>query len=205
MPCPSVMIFHVDHLQILKRDLQKMLNIQRLKQIRYSLTIDVCKTLVQCLVISHLDYANAILVGLPICELNKLQRIQNIAAKCILGRDYRDSSTQTLKDLHWLPIRARIDFKIASLIFKCLNNTAPQYLIDLIKPNLSKRPGLRSRNNGILLEIPFTSKKTFADRSFSVYGPKLWNNLPFNVRSSGNFESFKKCLKTHLFTRKFIL
>ena len=180
-----------------------MLNIQRLKQIRYSLTTDVCKCLVQCLVLSHLDYANAILVGLPKCDINKIQKIQNIAAKLILGRSFRDSATQALKDLHWLPINARIDFKISLLIFKCLNHTAPNYLIDLIKPKLTKRPGLRSNDNGIFLITPYTKRKTFAERSFSVYGPKLWNSLPIKVRSSSNITNFRKCLKTYLFIREF--
>ena len=172
-----------------------MLNIQRLKQIRYSLTTDVCKCLVQCLVLSHLDYANAILIGLPKCDINKLQKIQNIAAKLILGRSYRDSATQSLKDLHWLPISARIDFKVSLLVFKCLHHTAPDYLTELLKPKVVKRSGIRSNDNGIILEIPFTRRKTFADRSFSVYGPILWNSLPFDVRNCNSLPTFRKKLK----------
>ena len=102
-----------------------MLNLQRLKLIRPCLTIDACKTLVQGLVISHLDYANAVFAGLPQCELKKLQRVQNIAAKLILRKKKYDSASACRKDLHWLPIPARIDFKIILLVFKCLTNKAP--------------------------------------------------------------------------------
>ena len=67
-----------------------MLNLQRLKLIRPCLSVDACKTLVQGLVISHLDYANAVFAGLPQCELKKLQRVQNIPAKLILRKKKYD-------------------------------------------------------------------------------------------------------------------
>ena len=155
-----------------------MLNLQRLKLIRCSLGVDACKTLVQCLVISHLDYANAILANIPTCQLKKLQRVQNIAAKLILRKQYTDSSTESRKALHWLPMTARIDFKILMLVFKCLNNSAPEYLQALITRKKPSRQGLRFQNDDKLLEVPFTRRHTFGDRSFSVYGPKIWNLLP---------------------------
>ena len=173
-----------------------MLNLQRIKLIRYSLSIDTCKQLVQCLVISHLDYANSILAGLPLCAINKLQRVQNMAAKLILKRNYQDSATDCLKSLHWLPIKARIDFKVLLLIFKCFNKTAPNYLSNLIDAKKQSRPGLRSNSNSKILNVPFTKQKTFADRSFSVYWPRLWNSLPDNIRTCDNLNSFRKLIKT---------
>ena len=179
-----------------------MLNIQRLKLMRSSLTVETCKTLVQGLVISHLDYANAILAGLPNCELNKLQRVQNIAAKLILKKTKRDSATECRKQLHWLPIKARIEFKILVLVYKCLNNMAPEYLKSLLSYKLESKQGLRSKDNKELA-VPHTVRKTFADRSFSVYGPRVWNKLPLDLRDCTSLPMFKQRLKTHLFRRSY--
>ena len=179
-----------------------MLNIQRLKLIRSSLSVATCKTLVQGLVISHLDYANAILAGLPNCEINKLQRVQNIAAKITLKKTKRDSATNCRKELHWLPIKARIDFKILVLVYRCLNNLAPDYLKSLIRYKVKSREGLRSCQNK-QLAVPRTTRKTFADRSFSVYGPKVWNELPRDLQNCSSLPSFKKKLKTRLFIREY--
>ena len=93
-----------------------MFNIQRIKMIRPSLSTETCKTLVQGLVISHLDYANATLAGLPSYLIGKVQKVQNVAAKLILNKKKFDSSTECMKESHWLPIRARIAFKVLMLV-----------------------------------------------------------------------------------------
>ena len=148
-----------------------MLNIQRIKLIRLSLSIETCKTLVQALVISHLDYANTTLAGLPSYLIHRFQKVQNIAAKLVLNKKKFDSSTDCMKELHWLPIRARIEFKVLMLVYKCWQNKAPLYLRSLIKDKKSRRVGLRSDKDNLLLEVPRTIKKTYASRSFSVCGP----------------------------------
>ena len=89
--------------------------------------------LICSLVLSHLDHSNAILYNCSDLVLNKMQRVQNAAAKIVLQRNYKSSSLLALKDLHWLPIRARIEFKILLSVYKCLNDVSfPQYLKDLI-------------------------------------------------------------------------
>ena len=73
-----------------------------LKLIRNSLSKEVCQRIVQALVISHLDYANAILIDLPDITMKKLQRVQNIATRLVLGNESREeSSKENLKKLHW--------------------------------------------------------------------------------------------------------
>lgn len=96
------------------------INLQRLKKIRSFLTQEAAKTLVVSLVLSHLDYANSLLSGLAIKTISILQKIQDLAAKMILGRNKYASSTQARNELHWLPIIARVKFKIISLVHKCL-------------------------------------------------------------------------------------
>ena len=103
---------------------------------------------------SHLDYCNAIFSGLPEYLLDLLQKVQNVAAKLVLGMKKDDSATAALTTLHWLPIRARIDFKILTVIQKCLSGNAPGYLLNLLAPLGVNHEGLRSNNAVKCLLIP---------------------------------------------------
>ena len=86
------------------------------------------KSLVQAFISSRLDYCNAILYGLPDKLMRRLQSVQNAAARLITGASRRDHITPILRQLHWLPVRRRVDFKIAVLVFQCLTGQAPGYL-----------------------------------------------------------------------------
>ena len=111
-----------------------------------------------------------------------------------------------MMELHWLPIKQQIQFKILVLTYKCLNNSAPEYFKDLIVTITPTRGGLRfSSNKAICLLIPKTKCKTFANRSFSMAAPKLWNHLPEDLRLSESLEIFKKRLKTLLFQQAYSL
>ena len=153
---------------------------------------------------SHLDYCNSLLYGLPECVTGKLQQVQNIAAKLLLNLGKRDSPWLAMYKLHWLPIRFRLDYKLALLIFKCYKGEAPKYLCDLL--GINERTGIsRSlrlyQEDAISYRIPLTKSKTFADRSFSVAGPRIWNGLPVDLQCSRTVDSFKAKLKTYLFCK----
>ena len=81
---------------------------------------------------SHIDYDSAMLFGLPDVTIKRLQRLQHAAARLILNRCQRDSATEILKELHWLPIRYRVLYKLSLLMFKCMNNIGPAYLKELL-------------------------------------------------------------------------
>ena len=102
-----------------------MSNLMWIRNICKFLTKDTCTTLMLGLVVSHLDYCNSILARVPKVTLNQLQRVQNMAAKVTLGHDKSASSNEALIDLHWLPVAQRIDFKVATMVFKCLKGEAP--------------------------------------------------------------------------------
>ena len=144
------------------------------------------------LVISHLDYANALLGDLPKCSIDQLQQVQNIAAKIVLGKGRYDSSTRCLAELHRLPIQQRIEFKIITLVHKSLHGLAPQYLVNLFTRKVPRREGLCSNGRTSQLEIPATTRKTFAARAFSVLGPQLWNQLAEELQQIDSYTSFKK-------------
>ena len=93
-------------------------NIRRIK--RY-LDIETLQHVVRALVISRLDYGNFLLFGATEHELDKVQRLQNNAARLVCSISKRDHITPTLKKLHWLPIRERIQFKLCLFVFKCMN------------------------------------------------------------------------------------
>ena len=175
-----------------------MTNFQRIKSIRHLLDDHSCADLCISLCISPLDYANALLYGLPEASISKLQHVQNMCAKSALRKGKYDSPSECMFHLYWLPIRQCISFKILVLTHKCPNGIGPQYLKDLIVELKPTRPRLRSKTTHRLL-TPKTSYKTFAARLFSVAAPVLWNSLPEDIKNITSVLSFKKALKTHLF------
>ena len=136
--------------------------------------------------------------GLPDYLLDKLQRVQNAAARLLCGIGKYDHISPTLKSLHWLPVKQRIEFKISVLVYKCLNGLAPQYLCKLLH-FYAKDRDLRSADDKTLLEMP-QSRTKFGERAFCYYAPKIWNSLPKDMRSSKSIDTFKKKVKTHLFS-----
>ena len=176
-----------------------MANFFRIRGIRKYLNKDACQTLLLGLCISHLDYTNAILYGLPDVDIDKLQRIQTMCAKLVLNRKKSDSATEALKELHWIPVRLRITFKLLMVIHRCLHGDAPKYLKDLLIRTPAPERNLRSSIDTERLIIPRIKLKTFASRAFSVAGPTEWNKLPLRIRHLTSYGQFKKEVKTHLF------
>ena len=172
--------------------------LRQIGHIRQYLNSDATKSLVNSLVTSRLDYCNSLLFGLPKKTLNKLKIVQNTSARIITGTPRRHHITPVLKELHWIPVQHRIQFKILTYTFKALHGQAPDYiasLLDVYKPYRE----LRSGSNGTTLVVPKSRTKMYGDRSFMTVAPSLWNSLPSEIRSSSTISSFKKSLKTHLF------
>ena len=185
--------------QITMKCRSAMNGLRLIRQIRHHLSDDACHVIVLGLVISHLDYANALYINLPSTEINKLQRIQNFAAKLITNKGKFESASSALKQLHWLPIRQRIEQKVLTLVYKSVvDRTGPKYLQSKFV-RFEQDRNLRSNAKIHRLKQPKTKFKTFADRAISVAGPRLWNNLPDHIKACESIEAFKKKLKTLLF------
>ena len=172
-------------------------HLRNISKIRKYLDRNSTEILIHAFVSSKLDNCNSLLYGLPDYQIRKLLLIQNTAARIVtLTRQY-DHITSTLLDLHWLPVHSRIVCKLLLLVYKGLNGIAPFYITDLLHFRNYSR-SLRSASMH-LLQVPRVYTKTYGDRAFSIAGPKLWNQLPLNLRQIEGVNSFKKALKTYLF------
>jgi len=104
-------------------------------------------------------------------------------------------------ELHWLDINERVQYKLGVIIFRCLQNRAPQYLVDCCVRTsvISSRQRLRSANWRQLV-VPRHSRSKFGYRSFSVAAPMVWNPFPDSLQDpTQSIDNFRLALKTHLF------
>ena len=151
---------------------------------------------------SRLDYCNSLCHGINEGLLNKLQHIQNAAARLVTDTRKYDHITPVLRDLHWLPIRQRIIFKLAIMVYKCQHGLCPSYLAEdcILLSATRGRQHLRSAGRLELL-VPRTRTVTFGPRAFTVAGPGVWNSLPPALREPTlSFNCFRRGLKTCLFS-----
>ena len=175
-----------------------------IRHIRKSLTSECTEKLIHAFITSRLDYCNSLLYGVPDHHMQKLQRVMNASARLIFCAPKHCHITPLLQQLHWLPIRLCVWFKILLITFKVLQGSTPKYLIDLISVLPPCRYDSQRNNKGIRLSTPkYLTKVTMGDRSFMAAAPRLWNSLPLGIRSAGTKSDFKQKLKTFLFPKAF--
>ena len=170
------------------------------KRIRHILNQHTAKLIIQALVLSRLDYCNVLFLGMPDNIIKKLQRVMNTAARVITQTTRSSSITAALKELHWLPVKQRIQFKTALLVYKSLHGLTPSYISDMLQTHTPAR-SLRSSKSNLLTVRK--SRTSYGDRAFSVAAPKLWNSLPDSIKQSSTLNCFRKNLKTHLFKQAY--
>ena len=145
-------------------------------------------------IISKVDYCNALYLQLPKKQLQRLQLVINRCVRLIFGLPRTAHITEHLKSrLHWLPIAARIDFKIILLTYKALNFEEPKYLFHSLLP--TRRPPR-------LKEHKSHGGHVFIRRSFHHSGPRLYNKVPNKIKTLMN-SAFKKGLKTFFYNSAF--
>ena len=150
--------------------------------------------LVHAFINSKLDSANSLLHGLPTFLIDRLQNVQNAAARIITRTKKYDHTKPVLKQLHWLPVNQRINNEILLLTYKALNGLAPSYISELLEPYTPARNPRSSSKN--FLRIPPVS---YGHRCFFFAAPGLWNPFPDFIRLSSSLSSFKTYMKTYLF------
>ena len=136
---------------------------QTICHIRHLLSTDMAHTLACSRILTRLDYCNSIVHGTPVSSIQKLQRVQNNAARIVLQAPRRSHAKPLMRQLHWLPVQHRIDSKVSVLTYKTLNMSVPQYLSQRINRRVNART-LRSTATPLIIQ-PF-SRIDFAKRSF---------------------------------------
>ena len=167
-------------------------------KIRPSLDTKSAQLITQALVTSCLDYCNTLLAGSSKYQIDKLQCIQNTSCQLICNISRYDHVSPAMRDLHWLKITERIVYKLCLLVYKCCNNLAPKYLIELLPSRTCSRP-LRSTHSANITKAYFKNSQCQSSSS-SLAGPRAWNSLLTRVKTAQSLNSFKSLLKTHLFT-----
>ncbi len=175
--------------------------LHNIRKIRPFLTEHAAQLLVQALVISRLDYCNALLAGLPSNTIKPLQMIQNAAAQLVFNEPKRAHVTPLFVSLHWLPVAARIKFKTLMLAYRTTTGSAPTYFHSLLRIYIPSR-SLRSASEQCLV-VPSQRGSKSLSRTFSFTVPGWWNDLPTPIRTAGSLSIFKQQLKTHLFQHYF--
>lgn len=195
---------HLDEELTMKQHVAKVAascfyHIRRLRQIRRRVGTEVTTQLVLAFITSRLDYCNSVLAGLPQVTLEPLQRVQNAAVRLILDLNLWDHVTPGLLQLHWLPIRWRIQYKLCSVMHSIHAGRCPVYMTQCVQTvaNNSTRSGLRSANSTLYVTPRLRTK--FGERAFSFAGPAAWNSLPAEIRDTADFPAFRNKLKTHFF------
>ncbi len=163
-------------------------HLKNISKLRPMLSMLNTEMLINAFMKSRLDYCNALLGGCSARLINKLQMVQNAAARVLTRTRKYDHITPVRSILHWLPIKHRIDFNILLITYKALNGLAPQYLSKLLS-HYSPPRLLRYQNSGHLI-IPRISKPTAGGRSFFYLAPKLWYSLPNTVREAEYYRYF---------------
>ena len=150
-----------NHVQTVCRS--AMFHLRALKHIRPLLNQNDAATIATSLINSRLDYLNSILHDTSTANITFLQRIQNAAARVVLYPNHIQPSDQSLFKLHWLPVKYRIQYKIASLTHSAIQSKQPSYLAQLLQPYTPSRT-LRSSNQSLLI-VPRTHLR-LTDQSF---------------------------------------
>ncbi len=162
-----------------------------IKKIRPFLSEHASQLLVKALVLSRLDYCNALLAGLPASSSKPLQLIQNAAARLMFNEPKRMHVTPLFINLHWLPIAACIKFKAVMFAYKTTTGSAPLYLNSLLQTYVPST-GLHSASEWCII-VP-------SQRGTKLNVPGCtFNDLPNSTRTAESLAIFKNRLKTHLF------
>lgn len=175
-------------------------HLKNIARIRGLLSKPDLEKLVHAFISSRLDYCNGLYTGLPKKTIQKLQRVQNAAARVLTKTKKYDHITPVLRSLHWLPLCERVEFKINLLVYKSLNGLGPKYLLNLLIPYQPSRT-LRSSGKGLL--TVYSPKTKHGKASFRYCAAYFWNKLPETLRCAPNVATFKSRLKTFLFCQAY--
>ena len=176
--------------------------LKRLTTVRCFIPRNSFESVIHSYVTSKLDFCNILFNGLPDVDLNNIQSILNACAKTVTKAKRYDSASEQLKTLHWLPIVQRAKYKCLLFCHKLAHKDSnlPQYFKEH-DTNIKVPSRITRSSSGILLHSSFRPKlMSTSSRCFQSCGVDLWNKLPIHIRNIKSYSSFKKHIKTILFT-----
>ena len=164
-------------------------HLRNIGKLKHRLSSDDLQTLTHSVISSKLDYCNVILFGLNLNLIQKLQKVQNAAARLIYKLPKHSSVSDVIEELHWLRVEQRCIYKILLIVYKHFSSTSPSFLSSLLEiSNLETK----------MLKCTYYNTK-YGRRAFRYTAPRLWNKLPQDLRTEESINTFKKKLKTFLF------
>merc|ERR1712055_500791 len=165
-------------------------HLRNIGQLKHKLSREDLKILTHSVISSKLDYCNVILFGINDELIKQLQKVQNAAARLINKLPKHSSVTKAIEDLHWLRVKERCVYKILLIAHKHFSCTSPNFLNNLLETSNSETKKLK---------LTYYNTK-HGRRAFSYTAPRMWNKLPEHMRTEESIVTFKKNLKTYLFT-----
>ena len=178
--------------------------LRQIRSMRRSLSRDALLTVLRALVVGRVDYCNSVLAGISGILLQRLQSAMNAAARLVFSARRSEHTTPLLRELHWLKVPERVQFRLCVLVYRCLSGTAPPYLAESLRQSadVEQLRRLRSAVTPTLI-VPSTRRVTLGDRAFPVAAARAWNALPASVRAASSLALFRRDLKTALFTESY--
>ena len=160
-------------------------------RIRSVLSQKHTEIIVHSVISNRMDYCNSLFHKIDKSNIEKLQKVQNSAARLIVRKRKRESISATIKELHWLRVESRIIFKILFLVYKSINGTSSKNIELEFKSH-------NCREEDFLMLKTHFYKTKYGKRTYKYNAPRLWNALPLHIRTVDNIDTFKKMVKTIL-------
>ena len=169
------------------------LKLEQLKCLRHVLSQELKITMVKCLVLSRVDYCNALYCNLSGEQIRKLQKLVNNSIRFIYCLRKTQSTSEFAIRCHILPVRLRIQYKLGLIAYKIITGVAPSYLCDMVRTRQQRVAGLRSASDSKILET------MYPENTISYKICKCWNSLPKTVRDTNFMDNFRRNLKTYFY------
>ena len=184
---------HINY--IIKKTSSKIGIIHRLRPILpQSALLTIYITSIQ----SVLDYCLTIYGNSSKSNRNKIQHIQNRAVRAVVVNfDFNTSVSGIISSLKLMRIEQRFNYFISILMYKCLNNMAPNYLSEMFI-YLDQHQQYVTRNVSDALLLKPKCNSTAFQRSFQYTGAQVWNKIPLSVKQSNSLNIFKRKIKSSI-------
>ena len=167
----------------------------QISRAKHAFNKELLIAIINALVFSKLYYCSSVWSSTTNKNIEKLQLVQNFAARICCGVRKFDHITPALKDLRWMPVKQQLYLRDATLTFKCMAGCVPEYLTKLFTTR--EQTSGRSTRNCQKLQIPLFKTST-GQKSFIFRAVTIWNNLPQSLKLSMNFKDFKRKLRNTL-------